>query len=778
MANTTEQEKARRVGRPGDPRLAPKGGVRGAGPSPVDGVPFPLYDTSLDDDWTWDRGLREYVGIIRKRKLWFLTIWFVCAFAALVYAVSQPSIYKSSAQIEIDPIKQASSDLVSGVEFLSAKGYLATQLEMLRSRGFAHLVVRRNSLTEAPAFKNTEDENLSTLQSWIKNLRAWFADDADVLTRRPGKPVTEGELVRLITRGLSVEQVGDTNIAQVSLEASWPRIAQGLLDIYLETYLERNLEHRKEEISSGRSWLKSELERMEKRLMQSENKLLEFVNKHGILFKDGELAQAADPLKRAMDRVRQAREEQIKIEAMQQGRPNNADGPQMSTEVEDARVSKLREQVALLEAEYSQLKGVYSTDYPRMKILKKRIDYLKRQLVLTEKERVKGALHTAKQEERLLKQFLDEAKREAGRINSLEAKYALLKKQVDTDRQFYNMLLKESKEMDIKAGTVANNVRIVDPAILPSSPVRPKRGLIVLFGIVLGFGLGAVAAVFRDQLDATIQTPKEIEKRFPVSAVGIVPDFERLRGSSNSNSQSSGIEFLAYDHPKSPASDAIKNINTSILLSSEARSLNTLLVSSASPGEGKTLIAVSMASILNSGTNKNVLLIDGDLRRPRVHKVFGHERAPQGLANLLNGNGVKLEKVIRKHRIRGLYYMPSGPVPEDPVALLRSPRMSKLMVTLKRAFDYVVIDSPPILGLSDTRVLCRYSDGVILVARQGYVRRDELQEAWEIISTTEGGHVLEVVLNKADPRGGKYYGKYRYGNYYGSKRYNYYSQDS
>jgi capsular exopolysaccharide synthesis family protein len=238
------------------------------------------------------------------------------------------------------------------------------------------------------------------------------------------------------------------------------------------------------------------------------------------------------------------------------------------------------------------------------------------------------------------------------------------------------------------------------------------------------------------------------------------------------NGNSSGYEFLAHNAPKAPVSEAIKNIKTSIFLSLPATSIGTLVVSSAVPQEGKTFISVSIASVLCSNSKK-VLLVDADLRRPRIGKVFSQPDNIPGLTTYLTQESAKLQSILHKSKVPGLYYVTAGPLPPNPVALLESERMLEFVNKCRRVFDFVIFDSPPVAGFSDARILSNKVDGVIMVVREGNVPLELIRQSKSMI-TSANGRILGVVLNMAngssDYYGTGYSGYYRYyGHYYGSK---------
>jgi len=285
-------------------------------------------------------------------------------------------------------------------------------------------------------------------------------------------------------------------------------------------------------------------------------------------------------------------------------------------------------------------------------------------------------------------------------------------------------------------------------------------------------GIGAALVV--DTLDHTVRSPQEIETVFQVPRLAVVPDLARLRPGNSAEIVPTDFEFVAHLQPRSVMADAIRNLQTSIFLANPDQIVSCMVVSSANPGQGKTLIAVSTATILSS-EGKSVVVVDGDMRRPRLHSVFGLQAPSKGLSDFLRSDIITLPEVTRRSKIPGLSYITSGAIPDNPVILLRSERMTHLVEELKASYDYVVFDSPPVLGFSDTQMICLHSDGIVMVARQGHVIRDELQEAIKVVSNVDGCHLLGVVMNRAHASGGGYgygYGKgyhYGYHDYYRAK---------
>jgi polysaccharide biosynthesis transport protein len=742
---------------------------------PTAGHTIPEYyesaESFLDAEADGGKGVRDYVDIIVRGFWIILLVWTLVFAIVVVYNYSLSPVYRSSATIEIERFNWRPKQGLGSPENMDFAGYFATQVQILKSRGLAEDFLTHAKLWDSPHVVLSENEGLKAAVRWVT-----FAVNR-ILGRQGIQPGTDSPvdrrntMINSLVKSIEVKRVRDTDLAEVSLEANDGATAQKLLQGYLDLYLERNLEKRRNDHLKASAWLKGELDKVQQKLMKSESTLLEFITENGIVSRDGGFGDVMQLVNKSLERVRQSKETRTRIEAMQDqsepvpsGTLAKASGGQL--------LGTLKQQLAQLESEYSELGGLYSPSSPKMALLNKRMQFLKNKIAEVETTAMNSALDQAKSEERFLKETLDEAKKEAARVNALEARLGLLKKDVDADRQFYNMILKEYKEMDIRAGTLFNNISLVDPPRKPAEPVRPRTIFNLLIGALVGLAGGLVAAAMVDSMDNTVRSPRDIDTDLRVRRLGIVPDLSRQLKGRNAPLAGSEYELLAHDEPRSPLSDAIKNIQTSIFLAHPTDMVRSMIVSSATPSEGKTFISVSIATVLSSGSNKKTLLVDADLRKPRIHKVFGRNNTGPGLSTLLTADNVKLKDVVHSHRIPRFFYITSGPVPVDPVSLLKSERMAYLLDYLSRIFDYIVFDSPPVLGFADTQILCRSTDGMIMVAKQGHVGRQELREAMNRITSIQGGKILGVVLNKANPRRGRYgYGGYYY---YYSKNYKYY----
>lgn len=723
------------------------------------------------------RDLRDYIHLLFKRKWVILACFVLGVTLAILYANSLTPIYRSDATVEIGTASSNSFDRIG--EDASSYGTRAeiysTQTEILKSRSLAEALVKHMGLDKAPELNAAQQPGLLvSIVTWLKP--DWKSDFQEP------EPPSGKRLIELLAGALQsrlkVERLGFSRLLQLSYEDKDPAFARELLQNYINLYLEQNLNKRRQVSETARHWLNSELEKVENKLVKSLASLVKFTNEHGFVSLEETSNHVLTFFNRAAEGLVKSKEQRVQLEAMLKAGDGSFGNTGLPATVKPPNVTEMRDKLSQLEAEYEQMREVYAENYPKMVMLRKRMDFARSKIKQMEESAVSVALTTARRQESLHQEAFDQAKREAMNVNSLGVQYAILKKEVETNEQLYRILLQKSKEMDLNAQLIGNNVAVVDAPTLPLGAVRPKKGVIILIGAMIGLVVGVVAALLLEQLDNTVRTTQDVEKGLNLPSLGAVPDVKSLRSRNGAQGDVKAIELVAYDVPKSPVSEAIRNVKTSIFLSIPAASINSLVVSSAMPAEGKTFVVVSIASVISS-RQKRVLIVDADLRRPRIAQIFGCRKETAGLTTLLTRNDVSLKKVIRRSRVPGLYFLPSGPLPPNPGGLLESDRMNTLSQRFCDIFDLVVYDSPPVVGFADAQILAARSDGVILVAKEGHVPMDLLRQAKGSMSLTKG-KILGVVLNMAysGGYGYGYYGKYGYA--YRSRYYyyhDYYSSD-
>ncbi|MFH1113155.1 MAG: polysaccharide biosynthesis tyrosine autokinase [Pseudomonadota bacterium] len=741
-------------------------------------TPQRFPENSLNDPFNDDvQSLTDYLEIVlRYSRLIVGAV--LCALAiSIVYAYFTTPIFTSFAKIELEQQQsdRSQENMYDNPAYVDYQSYFLTQKEILTSHQLVAALLER---MDPGALAEFGSGSASSLSRWIRRVASawvWAVLGRNLRGEETSTQDSETDaLCEAVLKRISVKPVKNSSIMAVEMDAADPRVAQEMLQKLLDLYLEQALENRRKQSLQAAGWLEEEVLKSENKLRETQTQLVDFSIDNGIVdLSDGGLAQVLAVVNRTMDSHVRSQEARAKIQALH-ARGAADQGSLMPEGVKDEYIGKLKQELAIMQAEHSQMEGVYSADYPKMKMLEKKIGFLRERITSIEENLVSSALDSARAEEKFLQQSYQSARAEADRVKSLESQYTLLKKDVETNSELHKMLLREYKQAEIRARTISNNVRILDPAGFPRTPSKPKKKLVVLIGVTIGLMVGVGAAFVLNASDQTIRSPQEIEEDLHVKRLGILPDVKDLPQIRGICGAGENIDFVAHRYPKSPMSDAIRNLETSIFLSNVDRSVRSIAVSSAAPGEGKTTVAISLATVLGSDPKNKVVIVDADLRRPRIHKSFGLNGNKPGLSSLLDGSVTNISKVCRGTDIPGVYCIPSGPIPKDPVALLRTDKARRITTLLKKHFTYVVFDTAPVLGFADTPLIYRVIDGLIMVVGQGLVRRDELKQALQAIRSMDENKLLGVVMNKVGA--GRGYGyRYRYGGHYYYRNYKYYS---
>jgi len=412
-------------------------------------------------------------------------------------------------------------------------------------------------------------------------------------------------------------------------------------------------------------------------------------------------------------------------------------------------ITHLKQEAAALEGKYRELSQTFKPEYPRLQRLGENIAQIRRQLreeVRRVVEATRSEYGSALQNETELRKLMDE---QQGRVKTVEAKmagYNLLRREVDANRELYATLSSRLKETRISGTLLASNISVVDRAEVPVTPTHPRTVLNLLLGGLIGIFGGVVVAFFFEYLDTSIRDPREVESLLQLPTLGLVPSRAALSGHALEHRANGPFALVAHDSTSSMLAEAFRGLRTSVVYATPERPPKTLLVTSLQQQDGKTSVSTNCAISL-AQLGSDVLLIDADMRHPNLHEILGVTPVP-GLSDLLAG-GVEVSEVIRPTKIPGLYVIPAGPVPVNPTELLASRRLTDALAALESRFAHIVIDTPPMLGISDTLVLAPRVEGVILVLRHGRANRSSAQRAVHMLGAIRA-RILGVVLNHVD----------------------------
>ena len=594
--------------------------------------------------------------------------------------------------------------------------------------------------------------------------------------------------IAVLDGGVTVEPVKETRALRISFTHTDPKIASEVTNAVAATFLDRNFENKTEKFRGAAKWLDDSTRRLKAKVEEADQALANYTREHGIFAtdKDGTLTTAklsnlhGQLLRAQNDRMLK----QSLYEEVREGRVEKLPEAYADMLFKTApKVADLQKQLSELQTQLAELKVKYGPDNPKVREAQEKLSSIKAQIAESGKsleEKVKNEYERAVREENMIAAALTQAKGEAIKQNQDAIQYNLLKGDVDTNKSLYQDFLNKSNQAQAQVVEQQNNLRVIEPAQAPGAPVGPRRMFTILIGLLLSTAAGVGLAFLLDYLDNTIKTVEDVSRYAQLPALSVVPAVaatarrglaakgRRALGNGGSRRAEGEAAYqLATLDNQSSAAEAYRVLRTSVLLSAAGRPPKTILVTSGQPGEGKTTTVVNTAiSLAQMGAS--VLIIDCDLRRPTTHKVLGVDHA-QGLSTYLSREA-PLNDLIQRLPIANLSLLPCGPVPPNPAELIISEKMKDMLRELAARYDHILIDSPPLINVTDPVILSTMVDGVILVVHGGKSTRDVVRRARQELSTV-GAKIFGVVLNNVDLRRDGYdnYYYYRYYSGYGQE---------
>ena len=394
-------------------------------------------------------------------------------------------------------------------------------------------------------------------------------------------------------------------------------------------------------------------------------------------------------------------------------------------------IETLKEKQVVLETQLAELSKRYKDKHPKT-------------------IRMKAELHSVKEK-------LDYHTTETLGLNRKAIQYGTLKREAESNREMYNILLKRAKETSLSEGLQTGNIRVVDAAEVPIKPFRPRKKRNILLASIIGLIGGIGLAFFFEYLDNTIKTPDDVEHYVKLPFLGFIPCTRKRIADAKT------IDLISHEEPRSTISEAYRSVRTAIMFSSSEHPAKSILITSAGPQEGKTTNVINLAITMAQAGDK-VLLVDTDMRRPRIHKTFAHDNS-KGLTNYLVGNA-KLKSVIADTSVPNLAILPCGPIPPNPSELLVSHRMKELMEQVNEQFDRILFDSPPIAAVTDAVILANMADGVVQIIHNGKTNCNVVLAGKEKLLGAKA-KILGIILNNVDTSRENYYHYYYHHYYYG-----------
>ena len=688
-------------------------------------TPGPNRDTPLGTYW--------YV-LWKRRWTIFLVTATLTSVAAVVSFLTTP-IYEATARLEIEPEtpglrSPASTDIYQKTD--ADDVFLQTQIQVLES--------------ETLAWQTIEQLNLA------RHLEGFSAGQADA-------PKTDARKVRLIGafRGrLKVEQVPKTRMLAVTFQDSDPQLAAQVATSLVNGYLEYNFRQKDEAIRRS-GWMEQQMEALKANVEKSEEAVVRYEQQNQIVIAGDKQNVLEQMLADQSHDLTTAKSERIQKESVY--RQVLADRAQLASLVHDDLLENLEEKSAGLKQQYTETIAQYGPNFPNAKRLQLEINANQGQIEHEQDRiisRMSNDYKAASDREKLVSTGVAKQKEDVGKLNQLLVQDNMLRHEFETNQQLYESLLQRLKDATVSAALRSTNIHMVDSALPPSSPVRPRKLLNIGAAMWAGLFVGVIGAFAQEGMDSSIKTVEEAEHLMLAPALAVIP-FER--GPWFKMLASAGTNQLALNltkHPNSELSEAFRALGTAVSIPS--RPVKTVLITSTQNGEGKTTTSLNLAQAL-AQRKVRVLLIDCDLRKGEVAKAIGIDNA-KGLTEVLSGE-VDVPEVVCALE-PNLWALLSGRLVVDPVALLASQEMVVLLARVAARFDFVIIDSPPVLAVTDAAILAALVDGVLLVAASGTTEPGGLIRTRRILESS-GARILGMAVNKLDTRRPGY--GYSYSNY-------------
>jgi len=759
--------------------------------------------------------LRDYLQIVRKHLWLIIGISVIIPTLVAIYLIRSSDIYEAQARIQVDlentnpllgGMSKGSSVILNGES--NDPAYFNTQLQILTGPGLLRRVAKNLDLEHNQDFLRDYPSRGKSRWSDLQSILGFRSNTDSKHSPSDALPITSSsstaaqdleEAERLsdyvddLQETLRVEPVKETRLTvretrliDISYRLTDSRLAAKIVNTIAQTFVDLNLEKKTETSGTTGSYLEKRIAELQSANRSKEEQLINYAKSHQILSLDASQNTVLERLAGLNKQLLVAENERKLAEAaykasLQPGAAEAlAEGGISEREVPTATklTTEAQSKLADLKQRRAELLVENTEKWPAVKEIDKQIAVIEKQIndararattVVTTNlaTRYRQALGT----EQALSKAYDQQRAETLTQNEAAVTYRIIQQEIETNKSLLDGLLQRMKENDVVITGTPNNIRVVDYAIAQKRPVAPKRTLIVGLSLLLSLGCGVGLAFLIEYLDDSVRSTEDVENFLHLPSIAVIPQIEKAKVkrlpkstlvSSNGNSTRQDV-LLTGIEKHSPLAEAYRHLRTSILLSTAGRPPRTLLITSSVPSEGKTTTAVNTAMSL-AQTGAKVLIIDADMRRPRLHSIFSIKNN-NGLSALLSRevSEGEISSAIQHDEESGLFILTAGPLPPNPAELLGSEQMLKLVAKVTPNFTHVIIDSPPIAAFTDGVLIATMVDGVLLVVHSGKSSRKVVARARKLLQDV-GARIIGVVLNKVEAAGSNSY--YYYGGYY------------
>jgi capsular exopolysaccharide synthesis family protein len=739
--------------------------------------------------------LRDYWKILVKRRRMIAWIFSAAVILGILISLTATNMYTATAALKIEP----QNPTVTGIEMLRVAeagaqyDYYQTQYKLLESRSLAEMVVAKLDQDSGEGLKNSANTGESTITkftSWImENVRSFISQlnplssdgsDAPKAEEPKKMPATSADLLGRYTKYLKVKPVKLTRLVEIEFTTPEPELSRTLANAHARGFIQWNLQSRFELTNEAREFLDNKNTELKRKLERSEKELNRFRQEHGVVSMDKGENIVVERMVEVNKQLTAARAQRIEAESLY--RTVESQSTQYLSQVlTQGLIPNLRASLLLLEADKVKLSTVFTADHPRIIELTQQIDETRKSLNREIANVVRGIRENyaaASTKERALQAEAERQKQAALTLKEVGVQYAVLEEEAKVSRALYENVLKRLHETNLANDLAVSNIQIAQLAVKPQSPSSPNILFNLLLSSSLGLLIGVVLAYFLEYLDSTLKTPQHVWKATTLTTLGVVPDVKTLplgrygelmerpndqllKLPPPTSPKSTPGELIVSHHPLSILSESYRTIRTALLFFQAENPPRVVLLTSPSPGEGKTLTTLNLAIALAQDGNR-VLVIDADLRKGCCHSRLGLQNR-FGLSDVLTRNP-SLDGIIQKTSVDGLSLISRGSSHTNPSDLLRSNRMRAMLAQLRQTYDFILLDTPPVIAVSDAAVLSSICDGILLVLHGQKTTTPSAHLALERLQVVRAP-VLGVILNGVD-LGHPDYEYYRH--YYGS----------
>jgi succinoglycan biosynthesis transport protein ExoP len=727
-------------------------------PKQFDTVPAPIRvvrAAAADVDGGTESHFLDYARVLYKRR-WTVITGFMVAFGVMfTYSSSATPMYTARVQLLIE---NDSQNVVKFDEVYepnkTTNDYYQTQYRLLQSRLIARRTIEAEKLWTHPALTGepaaATPTNLDGIRGSLQQGQV-SAPGSESEQRDAAENADQAAVVDAFLRSMTVVPVRNSRLVDVSFTTPDPQLASRAANAIAKNYIEQNLEFRFLATQEATEFLNARTVEQRKRLEQSERALQQYREKTGAMAiedRQNIVVQRLADLNAAVTRARTERiEKQSTYDQIAKIQSDRAGLDTFPAILDNAFIQQLKVQLNELQRQKGQLSEKLGVRHPDMTRVQSAIDTTESRLTSEVQKVVQASRNdylAAEANERALQSSLDQQRAEAQELNRASAKHGVLARDAASNQTMFAGLLQRSRETDIAGDLKSSNIRIVDPAEVPRSPSSPDVGRNLQIGLLAGLLLGVGLGFCFEYLDTRIKDPDEIKTVLGLSLLGLVPAFQRK--------EITGPPLFGDGVPAA-FSEAFRGIRTNLLFASAAAGPKTVVVTSTGPGEGKSVVSSNIAASL-AHANLRVLLIDADMRLPQTHEIFGVSPEP-GLSNVLVSNA-KASDAVRRTTIPNLWLLPSGKLPPNPAELLGSARFQEFIGSLDEHFDWVIIDSPPVMAVTDPGVLAHVATGVVFVVGSEMTSKWTARAALAQLDAARPNY-LGAILNKVEVRRHPYF---------------------